>query len=337
MKTKLIGLGICLMLLTTIFAAAQPLNTTLQSLAPKTQKPSSTMVDVPVWEVGDRWTYQINDISIDYTTETQSILLTGSISALPLEVTDITDDLYTLGFTTTMNAHGYVYSDQGDGPVNVSINIADLAIQGTVQVEKSSLGIKDISLSFDNQKITFDIIDQPFITLPSWLHLISAKFTSTMDVTCDISVSLLSFPLNTGMYWDLVATNFTVNGQLESFLFKVLSFINNFAKLFGKELLPAEIAALLPVIHFNDALTQFLGTNVFPIPGFAGVFYCPATESVTVPAGTYEAFNITLLGGIGQCYYASAAGNVIQLSGNFSGLIPFIKNLDLVLMDTNYS
>jgi len=236
-----------------------------------------------------------------------------------------------------MNGIGYVNADSGDGPVNVSVTISDLAIQGTVQVDKTKLGIKDIQVSFDNQKITFNIIEQPYLPLPSWLHILSAKFSSDIDVNCDVSVALLTFPLNTGLLWDLVATSFSVNGQLQSKLFNLLLFINNIAKLFGKELLPAEIAALLPIIDFNDALTSFVGTNVFDIPGFAGVFYCPATETVSVPAGIYDAYNITLMGGIGQCYYAPAAGSIIKLRGNFEDLIPFVKSIDLTLQHTNYS
>lgn len=336
MKTKLIGIFVCIMLLTTLFAAAQPANIILGTTT-KTQTASTTMVDVPVWDIGDSWTYQIDDISIDYTTDTQSILLHGTITDFPLEVTSTTGDFYTLSFATTMDAIGYINANPVEGPVNVSVTISDLAIHGTVTVEKSSLGIKDIALSFDNQRISFNIIDQPYVTLPSWLRILSAKFTSDVDVNLDISVALLTFPLNIGMFWDLIPTSFSINGQIQSKLFNLLNFINNIAKLFGIELLPAEIASLLPIIDFNEALTSFVGTNEFEIPGFPGLFYCPATETVTVPAGTYDAYNITLLGGIGQCYFAPTAGNIIQLRGDFQEFIPFVKSIDLTLKNTNYS
>jgi len=337
MKSKLFGLLICIMLLTTLLAAAKPANSIPVTTSSKTQAASSTMVDVPVWEIGDTWTYRVNDLSINYTTGTQSVLLQGSITQLPLEVTNTTGDFYTLSFATTMNGIGHITANPSDGPVNISITFSDLAIQGTLKVEKSTLGIKNIAFSFDNQKIAFNVIDQPYITLPSWLHKISAKFTSNIDINSDISVSLLSFPLFTGMYWDLIATNISVNGKLQSFFFSVLHFLNNFAKLFGMDFLPAEIADLLPVIDFNQALTNYLGTNVFQVPGFAGLFYCPATESISVPAGTYDAYNISLMGGIGQCYYASAASNIIQLHGNFQDILPFVQRIDLVLVSTTYS
>jgi hypothetical protein len=325
------------MLLTTLFAAAKPATKIELNPSSKTQTASSIMVDVPIWEIGNTWTYQVNDLSINYTTETQSVLLYGSITELPLEVTNTTGDFYTLSFATTMNGIGYITANPSEGPVNVSVTFSDLAIQGTLQVEKSTLGIKNIAFSFDNQKIAFNMINQPYITLPDWLHTISAKFTSNIDIHSDISVALLSFPLFTGMYWDLLATNISVNGKLQSFLFNVLNFLNNFAKLFGLDFLPVEIAELLPIIDFNQALTNYLGTNVFQVPGFAGLFFCPATESISVPAGTYDAYNISLMGGIGQCYYAPDAGNVIQLKGNFQDIIPFVQSIDLVLLSTTYN
>ena len=334
MKTKLIGILICLTLLTTIGATALPVNTLLKE---KKTQTSSTMVDVPIWEVGDTWAYEVDDLFINYSTDTQSILLHGSISELPLQVTSTAGDYYTLSFQTSMNGIGYINAISEEGPVNVSITISDLAIQGTVQVDKDNLGIKDIQVSFDNQKISFNIIDQPFITLPSFLHIISSKFTSNIDVNCDISVALLSFPLNTGIFWDLIATSFSVNGQIQSKLFNLILFIHNIASLFGVEILPAEVAALLPIVDFNEALTSFVGTNVFDIPGFTGVFFCPATETYSVPAGTYEAYNITLMGGIGQCYYAPAAGSIIKLRGNFADLIPFVESIDLTLLQTTYT
>jgi len=336
MKTKIVGICICFMLLTTVFAVAQPGQQQKTSSQP-TQAASTPLIDVPVWELGDSWTYQINDLSFNYSSDTQSILLHASLTNLPLEVTSTAGDSYTLSFTTTMNGTGYINANPGDGPVNISVIISNLAIYGTVQVQKSNLGIKNITLSFDNQKITFNLNEQPYIHLPTWLHKISAKFTTTVEVNCNYSVALFSFPFGIGDFWDLIGTDFSLNGQIQSKLFNLLNFINNIAKLFGKELLPTEIASLLPVIDFHDALTTVIGTNVFNIPTVPGVFYCLATENVSVPAGTFAAYNVTLLAGMGQCYYAPAAGNVIRLTGNFQDIIPYVKSVDMTLLHTTYS
>ena len=337
MKDKLIGLLISIMLLTTILVAAKPVDKMGVNTTSKTVISSSSMADVPVWQIGDVWTYQVDDISFNFSSETQSVFLSASIAELPLEVTDTTGDFYTLSFETTMDGQGHIYADQGDGPVNIEVTLTSLEISGTVRIEKSTLGIKDITISFDKQKLTFNIIDQPYLPLPSWLRIISAKITSDVDVNCDTSIALLSFPLNTGVYWNLTATNFSVDGQIQSFFFKVIYFLNNFAKLFGKGFLPLEVAALLPVIDINEALTTFLGGNVFQIPAFAKAFFCPNTETINIPAGTYEAYNITLMSGVGQCYYAPTAGNVIKLTGNFQYIIPLLNSIDMVLLSTTYS
>jgi len=337
MKTKLIVSLVSLMLLTTIFAVAKTTPTISETPSSETSQVSSAGVDVPTWEVNDTWTYHIDDISVDFSDENISMILQISVDALPLEVTDTAGDYYTLSFETTMDGYGYLSTTVDEGPVNISVTFTDLQIQGTLKVEKTTLGLKEVMVSFDKQKFTFNLAEQPFIPLPSWLHIISARITTDVTVACDTSVTVLSFPLVPGISWDLVATNFSLNGKIQSFFFTLLDFLNDIATLFGKSFLPENIAALLPVIDINEALTMYLGTNVFQIPSIENAFFCPFIETVEVPAGTYEAYNISLLDGLGYCYYAPAAGTIIKLTGNFQELIPFVKNIDLVLTDTTYS
>jgi hypothetical protein len=89
--------------------------------------------------------------------------------------------------------------------------------------------------------------------------------------------------------------------------------------------------------YINKALTTFLGENVIHIPKMNNSFYCMNTQDITVPAGTYEAYNITLFGGVGHCYYAPAAGNIVLLSGNFHDTLPVLENLNIELLSTTYS
>ena len=76
---------------------------------------------------------------------------------------------------------------------------------------------------------------------------------------------------------------------------------------------------------------------MFQIPAISNAFFCLNTENITVPAGTYEAYNITLFGGLAQCYYAPTAGNVVKITGNFEEINPDIKNINMELISTNYS
>jgi hypothetical protein len=338
MNKKLFGLLIGFMLLTTLVTVAKPADTIKMSSSSKTKASASTMVDVPVWGIGDQWNYTINEISIDNTTETQSIFLSLSLDDLHLKVTDATGGFYTLTFDTIMNGQGHLYTNQGSGPINVSVSFSMIEISGTLQIEKSTLAINTISVSLDKQKFTFNIIEQPFLTLPAFLHIISAKVTTNIDIDSSTTpLSLLTFPLDTGTSWNLTATNMTINGKIESGWLYLIQLVNNIAKLLNKEFLSSEVAGLLPIVDIHDAFTVLGSGNVFHLLPQENAFNCFTTENITIPAGTYNVYNITLLGGIGYCYYAPAAGNVIKITGNFQGILPYLKNVNMELLSTNYS
>jgi len=335
MKTKLIGMLICVMLMTTLLAVAKP--------PQKIEKKSSTetmsttyAADVPVWEIGDQWTYKIDDISIVNQQYGRSINLHITIAELPLTVTSTAGDFYTLDYQTSINGQCMVNVDPGAGPVNISMSFSNLDVSGKVLIDKSTLGIKEISAGFNKEKFSIEI-KQSIIPLPRFLQKFSAKITMNIATTFDTPFSLLTFPLNTGTVWNLTSTNITINGKIQSLYLNLINFLNKIAKLFGKQLLAPEIAALLPVIDIKDALTALGYGNVFPIPAPSEAFYCLNTENITVPAGAYEAYNITLFGGLGQCYYAPTAGNVVKITGNFEEINPDIKNFKMELISTNYS
>jgi hypothetical protein len=335
MKTKLFGLFICVMLMTTLLVVAKPPQTRQNNAT--TMMPSAYSADVPVWEVGDQWTYQIDDITLLYQEEGKYIDLYLTISELPLTVTSTAGEFYTLEFQTTASGDSQVNADLGDGPVNLTITFTDLVISGNVLIDKSTLGIKEVSAAFTKGKFYVDIIDQPYFELPSFLQKISAKITMNVTTSFSTPFSLLAFPMNTGVFWNSTATNLTINGKVQSLWFNLILFLNKMGKLFGNEFLPPEVAALLPIIDIKEALTTLGSGNVFQIPALDSAFFCMNTENITVPAGTYDAYNVTLIGGLGQCYYAPAAGNVVKIAGNFQEIIPYITDINMELLSTNYS
>lgn len=101
-------------------------------------------------------------------------------------------------------------------------------------------------------------------------------------------------------------------------------------------MLPPEIASLLPVVDIGDAFVVFGIPSVFTLPDIPSAFACLNKETVTVEAGTYEAYNITVAGGVGTYYYAPQVGNVIKISGDFQGLLPYLQSIDMELIETNY-
>jgi hypothetical protein len=173
--------------------------------------------------------------------------------------------------------------------------------------------------------------------LPSLLQHLPARITMNTTIDYDTPLAILTFPLNTTLVWNLSSTNFSLNGKVKCLWFNVINFLNKIAKLFGNEFLPPEVAALLPDIDIKEALTTLASGNVINIPAMPDAFFCLNTENVTVPAGTYNAYNITLVGGLAQCFYAPTAGNVVKISGNFVGVLPNLKSFNMELISTNFS
>jgi len=103
------------------------------------------------------------------------------------------------------------------------------------------------------------------------------------------------------------------------------------------EFIPPEIAALLPVINIEEALTVLGPGNIISLPMIPGAFFCMNTEPVSVPAGTFDAYNISILNGTARCFYAPAVGNILKLSGNIQDLIPFVTNINMELKSTTFS
>jgi hypothetical protein len=211
--------------------------------------------------------------------------------------------------------------------MNLTFSFSNLKLSGDVKIEKSTLGIKELSVAFNREKFMLEI-EQSYFTLPSFLQKISTKLTMSMTGTFTTPLSLLTFPLSTGISWDLASTNVTINGKIQSVWLYLLNFMNKIAKLFGKEFLPPEISTLLPVIHIEDE---------FKFPANDSTFFCLSTENITVPAGTYNAYTISFLEGKAQCYYAPTAGNVIKITGNLEKIIHGLTNFNMELLSTNYS
>lgn len=335
MKIKLIGMLICIILITTSIAVAQSPQQTESKSSTETLS-SGYNTDVPVWEINDQWIYRIDSISINSHKENIVMNLSLTISELPLTVISTTGDFYNLEFQTSVSGQLILGIDTNKGPVNLSMIFSNVELSGNVLIEKSTLGIKELSFAFSKEKFKIEI-EQPYINLPSFLQKFSAKITMNMIQTYSTPLSLLTFPLDTGIFWNLISTNFTINGKIQSNWLNLLTLLNNIAKQFDHEFLPPKFSALLPVIDIKEALAALGFGNVGKIPAIPFAFICYNTENITVPAGTYNAYSINLLGGKAQCYYSPTAGNVIKITGNFEEIIPNITNINMKLLSTNYS
>jgi hypothetical protein len=329
MKRKMVGIFICIMILIstcTLIAPAEQQNS--NTLA---QQPLATSQDdVPVWDIGNQWTYTIDDIDLHFNSTSGIIDMHLSMDRLPLTVNTMDDTTYTAGFTTALSGNAYINMNLGDGPIDMTITFSNLKLQGDMTFEKTTLGITGLTGVFDG-RFWVKINEQPYLPLP-WLPTLPVKL-KVSDFATEFSTSMtpLKFPLNDSMVWNLSSTNVTVDGIAQSPWFYLILLINSFYPI-----LPPEIAGLLPVVDIQDALTTIGIPTPLTLPMIEGAFYCLNTEPVTVPAGTYNAYNISILNGTARCYYAPDVGNIIKLTGNLEELIPFITNINMELESATY-
>lgn len=335
MKGKILGIIIGLMLMFTFFATAQNVeNNSIHSIKNNPYRPIFDD-DVPVWEVGDQWTYRIHDIDVDFDEDNQSLQIHLEAEDLLLQVISDSGDSYGLEFTGEISGTLDADFDFGDGPVRINVTLESTPVSGDIVIEKTNLGIEEINAVIEGRVIV-NVFEQPYVELPFNIPAIPIRGEIDFNINFGTSFAILDFPLNTSKIWNLSATNLTVGGEIRSIWLNIINFVNKIATLFGFELLPEEIAGLLPVIDIQEALEVLGIGNSFEIPEIPYAFACFGRDNITVEAGTFDAYNISIAGGLANCYYAPEAGNVIRIQGNLQDLLPYVTDINMELIETNY-
>ena len=325
MNKKIIGIFVCtLFIATAVFPAIGTCNTDSINLkdASKGLCINSFDDDVPVWEVGDGWEYKINDIDLELGFEGQPVHIHGKIDNLYFEVTDVSGDSYKLEYNSKVNGDFNVdidldYLGLGDGSIKTTGELVFTTLRGDMLLRKSDLGIKEINARISGI-LKVKIEEQPFIPIPTITIPIPARIS--LNANSNNPFTVLDFPLSTGKVWGLPSATFSVNGEIKSIWLNVLNFINKVAGLLGKELIPPVIADLLPVIDIMDMIEALDLIDIFngylERAEYPDVFSCSNLETVTVEAGTFDAYNISVMQGLGHIYYAPEVGNIIKILGH---------------------
>ena len=226
--------------------------------------------DVPIWTIGDSWTYDAEFIG-SYSSTNFNIALHD----LLFQVEDETSVGYSLSFVADVT--GELNVEDAD----VSGTFRDTTIEGNMVIKQSNLGIKSIDVTFEG-KLLVELIPIPLVI----------GFTATFDP----AFSSLAFPLNVGKQWSIPHSDVTIQGSL----------------------------SLLGLIEIPLDSTDWVG---------GGNSECISSESITVEAGTYEAYKIHSTLDISEQYYAQAAGNIIKALGEGY----YLDSIDIELKSTTYS
>lgn len=74
MKTKILGVMVCMLVMLSVAAVAGP--TKIKQISNETTNFDD---DVPIWSDGDSWTYTINNFTVDYDVSGQKMFMDGKI------------------------------------------------------------------------------------------------------------------------------------------------------------------------------------------------------------------------------------------------------------------
>jgi hypothetical protein len=256
MKKKIIGIFVCMLLIATTLVSATKIDfkDDIGSL--------SNTADVPVWEEGDSWTYEYEQITRGLPNETTKLTITGNIV---YTVVDDTGDHYTLeGKGESMSATANL------GNVRLkSSRIFNLRVD--MVVRKTDLGISSFYYKF--KTFAFIMLGPIIIPFP-------IQGTGYRNTEFTPERPILPFPLHDGK-----------NGTFTSVQI-------------DEEWAQKMFWGLITLEEGNVSWDS------------VALKYICNTEEITVPAGTYDVYNVTsYLEGwnhIGLCYNATV-GNAVEI------------------------
>jgi len=192
MKIKTFGIIVFMLLLTSAISAVG------QTTIEKKQKMGQTLLDddVPVWNVGDSWTYTIDDFTFDYEEGGQKLFFDGNIDDFTWTVADTSGTTYIVDFTAELSCDFEVFLSSSSTSFYVTGNIKNTLtrVTGTLTFTKSNLQLQGMSAQI------MGIVSAKISPLPIALPI---PFKATMNVDLSTEFPLFDFPLYSNKFWTL--------------------------------------------------------------------------------------------------------------------------------------
>ena len=325
MNKKIVGIFCCLIM---SFLFFQPL-----VISDNTSFKKNFDEDVPNWEVGDKWSYKINEINI-YLSENLAFI-NFKPSDLIIEVTDVTSNSYFVDFDFKLSGDIKINLPQeyGNGEIDLKFGgLFPISISRKIEYNKYDMGIKNIDSEISGV-CKLKIKNNDFIPIPLSIPF---RFNIKLDFDFSNPFSLISFPLAVEKYWGIHNTNLSFDGLIKSPWFRLLNFVHKIIRFIN--VIPEEymylsdmLVNILPVIDIKKTLSVFGKNNTFPMPSSNDpIFICIGYEQIIVQGNTLNCYNISLLdsgeGGMGNIYYSPDIGNIAKLYLNGNVLSPYLSS-----------
>ena len=267
-KIVIVGLIIIMLAVPNLIVSAENIE--------RVNSPITPNDDVPIWNVGNSWTFQISEFTADYTYEALSIMMSGQINDFKWTVSDTSGSNYIVDVEGTVSATFDGVFPLGDNVINVNGEIKPNRnkISGTLILTKANLEIVDFDV------VITGIANTQIHPLPFKLPL---PIKITADATLSTAFPLFNFPLHVLKFWNLPDLD--------------LEMATTFGGRFGLLSYP---------------LTFYTSYAWTPL-----AFSVLVKETITVPAGTYDAWKVqSLIGDYFVYYYAAEVGNIIKIDVN---------------------
>jgi hypothetical protein len=332
MNKKIICILICAVFLTTATSSVTAIKTldkfTADTLIIDSEKTFSSD-DAPIWKKGTVWTYKIDDYTIDYNGSGSVIQLHIGTRDFPLKVVNDAGSSYLVSFNAKISGNVYIETELSGYSIIVQGNLLRAQLKGELSYRKSDLAINSITAQL-TAKVTLSM------SQPRHLPVLRIPANLKLNVGFSNPYTFLFFPLEPDSRWGLPATTLSIDGSIRSPWLRIANIAHTSMRLMGLiplayQNLSDKIAQILPVIYIGDTLNLFNISNPLDIPELPDKFYCSGIETINVQAGTYNAYNISVL--TGNIYYAPDIGNIIKITGYIKELFPILDNIHMELVN----
>lgn len=169
-------------------------------------------VFIDLWKIGESWTFDLKEISINIENIWGFTSLQGSLKSddLCFEVVDGGTDSYILDFNGHLKGEFKVTLVQPS--INISGKLRFTSIDGSIFCRQSDLGIEKVDVKI--RGIARTLIEPIPIPLP-------IPFTIVVTVTFDPAYTLIDFPLSIGKEWNIPSSDISVDASI-SILFGII-------------------------------------------------------------------------------------------------------------------
>ena len=238
--------------------------------------------DVPIWDDGDAWRYNIGRLFFQLNQSGQFMNLDMLIDNLLTDVIGVSSTTYAVSISGTI-AGTFDYDDASGTTLGGILFMTK--VSGNLQIRQADLAAEEATIVIKSIAL---LLEHP-ISLPIPIPI---PLTITISIIQETPRPLIDFPLYDGKIGVIPETDLITSIKVESIVLKILHIINSD--------FPEEI-----YIEQNVTLPMLL--------------YSATEEEITVSGGNYTAYNINFYEGLlGSIYYAPAAGNYVKAQADIS-------------------